>query len=94
MLNRPQKISLGDCEIGGRLLRARVYRDVSPTVMVMVPAIVVASTPSIVMTSPTVMAVDMDDCAVIAGGYVRVGNWHRRRQRDWGEGKTAGCKSD
>ena len=76
------------------LLRARVYRDVSPTVMVMVPAMVVASTPSIVMTSPTVIAVDLDDCAVIAGEYVRVGNRHCRRQRDWGERKTAGCKSD
>jgi len=62
--------------------------------MVMVPAMVVASTPSIVMTSPTVMAVDLDDCAVIAGEYVRVGYWHRRRQRDWDERKTAGCKSD
>lgn len=65
--------------------------------MVMVaPSIVMTSTPSIVMTSPAVMApaMDLDDCAIIAGKRIRVGYRHCRRGQNWSERKSASCKSD
>jgi hypothetical protein len=65
-------------------------------VVMMAPSIVMASTPSIVMTSATVMApaMDLDDCAIIAGKCIRVGYRHCRRGQNWSECKSASCKSD
>jgi hypothetical protein len=65
-------------------------------VMTSTPSIVMTSAPSIVMTSATVMApaMDLNDCAIIAGKCIRVGNRHCRRGQNWSERKSAGCKSD
>jgi hypothetical protein len=66
----------------------------------MAPSMVMAATPSMVMTAATVMApamavaVYLEDCGVSADKCIRISPRHCRRRQNWSESKSAGCKSD